>query len=279
MRKQQLYVLGGGVVLLICLIFFGKTVNPNKEKEVIAPTATASNFNFNEILVKAKATLNPSLQQKIKTLEAAVNMTDNSVKANNYKQLAALWKDSAHIIEPYLFYNGEAAKLENSEKTLTFAAQQYLSSLLDVANLDVQSWLATNAKVLFDKALTINPNNDSSKIGLAACNILGNISNDPMNNGIMPIKIILTQHPDNLFAHYILGLGGKKSGQFAKAVEHFILLNGNEPKNVIYILHLAECYEQMKDKANATIFYNKAQDLLDNAEIKKEIEKRINDLK
>ncbi len=276
MRKQQVYVLGGGLVLLVCLIVFGKTVNPKKEAAM--PEAVASNFNFNEVLGKAKATLNPVLQQKIKTLEAATNMADNDAKLNGYRQLAALWKDSAHIIEPYLFYSGEAAKLENSEKTLTFAAQQYLNSLLDVANPDVQSWLATNAKVLFDKALAINPNNDSSKIGLGACYILGNISNNPMV-GLTPIKDILVKHPDNLFAHYILGLGGKKSGQYAKAVDHFILLSKSEPGNVIYLLHLAECYEQMKDKVNAITYYSKAKDLLNNAEIKKEIEKRINDLK
>lgn len=278
MRKQQLYLLGGAVVLLLSLLIFGKTVNPKKEISTPAAAPVASSFNFNELLTKAKSTLDSNLQAKIKTLEAATNMAGNDVKLTAFKQLASLWKDSAHLMEPYLFYTAEAAKLENSEKTLTFAAQQYVNSMLDVDEPAMQNWFATNAKVLFDKALTINPNNDSSKIGLGACYILGNISDNPMT-GLKPIKDIITQQPNNLFAHYILGLGGKKSGQFAKAIEHFILLNSSEPKNVIYVLHLAECYEQSKDIANAKAYYNKAKDLIDNDQIKKEIEKRIKDLK
>lgn len=278
MRKQQLYLLGGAFTLLICLIIFGKTVNPKKEIATPANVSTASSFNFSELLTKAKATLDSNLRVKIKTLEAATNMASNDTKLNAFKQLATLWKDSAQIIEPYLFYTAEAAKLENSEKTLTFAAQQYVSSMLDVDEPAMQNWFATNAKVLFDKALTINPNNDSSKIGLGACYILGNISDNPMT-GLKPIKDIITQQPNNLYAHYILGLGGKKSGQFAKAIEHFIILNSSEPKNVIYILHLAECYEQAKEIAKAKTYYTKAKDLIDNDEIKKEIEKRIKDLK
>ena len=40
----------------------------------------------------------------------------------------------------------------------------------------MQNWLATNAKDLFERALEVNPDNDSSKIGLGACYIFGNIS-------------------------------------------------------------------------------------------------------
>jgi tetratricopeptide (TPR) repeat protein len=168
--------------------------------------------------------------------------------------------------------------LENSEKSLTFAAQQYINSLLEVADPAIQNWLATNAKVLFDKALAINPNNDSSKIGLGACYILGNISNNPME-GILPVKEIATKTPDNLFAQLILGLGGKKSGQFDKAIDRFLIISAKEPNNVIIVLQLAECYEIKRDKENAKIWYSKAMNLVDNVEIKKEIEKRISELK
>lgn len=204
-----------------------------------------------------------------------VNAVD---KAPVYNELATFWKDSAQVYEPYLFYTAEAAKLVNSEKSLTFAAQLYVNSLLDVVEPEIQNWLATNAKVLFDKALTLNPNNDSNIIGRGACYILGNISNNPME-GILPVRAIATQNPNNLYAQMVLGLGGKKSGQYDKAIERFLMIANKEPQNIAAVLHLAECYELKQDKVNAKIWYLKAATLVKNEQIRKEIEKRAEELK
>jgi tetratricopeptide (TPR) repeat protein len=277
-RKQQIFVLGGGVILLISLMFFGKTINPNKPKETPTTAPAIASLNFNELLSKAKTTLNASLQKKILSAETANNQATELNKIATYKQLATLWKDSGNMIEPYLFYTSEAAKLENSEKSLTFAAQQFTSNLLDVEEPTIQNWLATNAKVLFDKALLINPNNDSSKIGLGACYIFGNISDNPMT-GILPVREIAAKNPNNLYAQMVLGLGGKKSRQFDKAIERFLIIANKEPNNAIISIHLAECYEQKADKENAVKWYLVAKNLIPNKQIKKEIEKRINALK
>ncbi len=73
----------------------------------------------------------------------------------------------------YAYYTGEAAKLENSEKSLTFAAQLFLQTLRGQDNPALNSWMATDAKELFEKALELNPDNDSSKVGLGASYIFG----------------------------------------------------------------------------------------------------------
>ena len=83
-------------------------------------------------------------------------------KIKLYDQLANFWKDSAHAFEPFAYYIGEKAKLENSEKSLTFAAHLYLDRLKAVDQQPVQVWMANQAKELFEKALEINPQNDSS---------------------------------------------------------------------------------------------------------------------
>lgn len=258
---------------------FGKTVNPAKPS--IAPIAATENIvtlNFNEVLLNAKQALSETQKKYLQALESKNNKPETTAKIEVFKQLAIFWRDSGKVYEPYLFYTAEAAKLENSEKSLTFAAQQFTSSLLDVADPSIQNWLATNAKVLFEKALAINPNNDSSKIGLGACYILGNVSNNPME-GILPVREIATKNPDNIYAQMILGLGGKKSGQLDKAIERFLIIVQKQPNNLSGILNLAECYELKKDKINAKIWYLKASGLIDNVEIKKEIQKRINEIK
>lgn len=278
LNKQQVYLITGSIILLASLTFFDKTVNPKKTPDTPKNEIKESTFKFNDVLNKAKSTLDSNLLKKINALEKDVLNASNSDKIHYLSQLALAWKNEAQIIEPYLFYNGEAAKLVNSEKTLTFAAHQYIEKLLVLDNADVQNWLASQAKVLFDKALILNPNNDSSKIGLGACYILGNISNNPMT-GILPVREICNKQPNNLFAHYILGVGGLKSTQFNKAIEHFKILHNSNTKNVEYTLYLAECYERMQDKTNAILFYNKSKELIENKSIKQEIEERIKQIK
>ena len=278
MYKKQTILLTAAFTLLVLLFIFGKTVNPNKPEIKPAAPENIASLNFNEVLNNSKQALSITQKKYLEILEVNIENPEKANKIEAFRQLAQFWKDSGRVYEPYLFYTAEAAKLENSEKSLTFAAQQFTSSLLDVADPSIQNWLATNAKVLFEKALAINPNNDSSKIGLGACYILGNVSNNPME-GILPVREIATKNPDNIYAQMILGLGGKKSGQLDKAVERFLIIVQKQPNNLAAIINLAECYELKKDKINAKIWYLKASGLINNVEIKKEIEKRINELK
>lgn len=278
MQKKQIILISVAALILVLLLFFGKTVNPTKVVASPEPVPIVELLSIDTILVKAKQGFTVSQKKEIGVLENNLKNANDASKIQAIHQLATFWKDTARVYEPYLFYLSEEVKLVNSEKSLTFAAQQFINSLLDVLEPSIQNWLGANAKVLFEKALVINPNNDSSKIGLGACYILGNVSNNPME-GILPVKEIATKNPDNLYAQMVLGLGGKKSGQFDKAIERFLIINSKQPNNLIVILHLAECYEQKNDKINAKIWYTKAAGLVKNEDIKKEIEKRILELK
>lgn len=278
LKKKQIVVISIGLALLLLLVVFGKTVNPKKENITPVANNTKELLDIKTVISTSKQRLNPNQKIRLSRLENSIESATSLQKVIVYKELSNFWKDSARIYEPYLFYLGEAAKLENSEKSLTFAAQQFTSSLLEVSEPSIQHWLASNAKVLFDKAITINPSNDSSKIGLGACYILGNISENPME-GILPVREIATKNPDNLYAQLILGLGGKKSGQYDKAIERFLIIANKQPSNVAIVLYLAECYELKRDNVNAKIWYTKSINLIDNPEIKKEIEKRISELK
>ncbi len=59
------------------------------------------------------------------------------------RQLARFWKDSvADGFLLYAYYTGEAAKLENSEKSLTFAAREFLDGAQVQENQQLKSWMA-----------------------------------------------------------------------------------------------------------------------------------------
>jgi tetratricopeptide (TPR) repeat protein len=182
------------------------------------------------------------------------------------------------MFEPFAYYTSEAAKLENSEKSLTFAAHLFLDNLLTEGDPAMQHWLGENAKVLLDKALVINPSNDSSKIGLGICYMFGNITDNPMQ-GILEVRKVVQEHPDNLYGQLVLGLGGKKSGQYDKAIERFKIVVEKQPDNLEAIFNLAETFEMKGDKANAVIWYQKARDIIKVPDAKIALDKRIKDLK
>jgi len=198
------------------------------------------------------------------------------------RQLAAFWKDSVQNgFLLYAYYNGEVAKLENSEKSLTFAAQLFLQSLRGQDNPAVKGWMATNAKELFEKALELNPQNDSSKVGLGASYIFGSSASDPTEvmQGIQRILEVARRDSTNMYAQFMLGLGGIESGQFDKAIERLTTVVRHQPANIEAILLLAEVHQQSGDKADAIKWYEAAKKLIGNREMIREIDQRIESLK
>jgi len=274
-------LISGALALMIGLYFLGKTTPPPKAAQPNNAQQSTEHqaIAFDDLLLKAKQKISPDQVQRLLKLENSVtrgNVKDQQIHV--YHQLARFWADSAHLFEPYAFYTGEAAKLENSEKSLTFAARLFLDNLITESQPAMQNWLATNAKVLFEKALAINPVNDSSKIGLGACYLFGNISDNPMQ-GLLPIREIAQKDPGNVYAQMILGLGGKRSGQFDKAIERFLVVVQKQPDNIEAVFNLAECYESKGDKANAVKWYEVVKKLVKVPEAQIELDKRITELK
>jgi tetratricopeptide (TPR) repeat protein len=278
-KRQQLIILGGGFVLLIVLYFFGNTTAPvTHSSRVNTDSTNSGTITTADVLNAAKRNITPQQQSYLTQLENSVvrgNVKEQQIRI--YRQLAAYWQDTLHQQAIAAYYFGEEAKLENSEKNLNFAARLLLAHLMAEDNTGMQNWLATNAKVLFEKSLQINPVNDSVKIELGACYIFGNISNTMA--GIQKIKEVVDKDPQNMYGQLILGLGDIKSGQYDKAAERLQRVAQKEPTNLQAVFNLAETYERKGDKANAVTWYRKAQNIISLPEAKQEIEERIKTLK
>lgn len=281
MKKQQ-WILVLGALILVIALYIGGVTNPPKSSNPPAAPAQSTGIQSitSEILInRAKQRLKPEQITRLSSLENSVKRGDvKDQQLHVFHQLAKFWSDSARVFEPFAYYTSEAAKLENSEKSLTFAAHLFLDNLITEGDPDMQHWLGENAKVLLDKALVINPNNDSSKIGLGICYMFGNIADNPMQ-GILEVRKVVQEHPDNLYGQLILGLGGKKSGQYDKAIERFKIVVEKQPDNLEAIFNLAETFEMKGDKANAVIWYQKARDIIKVPDAKIALDKRIKDLK
>lgn len=282
MKKQQLILISGGLVLLVSLFFFGNTTppasaSPQMQSEEGKPAGSSSGST--DVLALARKSLNSEQSEKLTQLENSVVRGDvKEQKITIYNQIAHYWDDSLQRPDIGAYYLGEAAKLENSEKNLNFAARLMLNQVMAGNQPDEMTWIALNAKALYEQVLKINPVNDSAKIELGACYLFGSISAMPME-GIQKIREVADRDSTNMYAQLMLGLGDIRSQQYDKAVERLERVVQNEPTNLQALFNLAETYERKGDKENAIKWYRVVEGQVNVPGAKQEIENRINSLK
>ncbi len=284
MKKQQIILSAGGVLLLSLLCFFGKTVAkkevPSKaETENHAPAA----FNIDSYLQSSKQKLTVSQANYINQLENSVSRGDvKSQQEKAFDQLANYWHDSLDNHELYVFYISKAAMLVNSEKNLTFAARQILGDFRNEPDVAKRGWKAEQAIALFQKAIELNPANDSLKVDLGACYVFGKgIAGDAQETmkGIQQLLQVVRKDSSNMQAQMVLGIGCVVSTQYDKAIERLLKVIGKQPRNIEAISWLADAYVGKGDKENAVKWLLVSKQMMNNPAYSKEVDDRIKELK
>jgi tetratricopeptide (TPR) repeat protein len=282
MNKQQLILIIGGLAAIAGLYFFGNTVAPSKKTVTAAADSSGhSAFDIDEFETKSIAALSKERQRFIYELKENVKRGDVKEQTIHVDhQLARFWKDS--VPNPVLHFNftAEASKLENSEKSLTFAAHSILGYLPFAQNQDEQSWLASEGKALFERALVLNPSNDSSVVGLGGCIMYGAPEgSEGTMAGILKVREVAQRDSNNVFAQYMLGVGGLISRQYDKAALRFERVVKAQPDNLEALFKLAEANELMGEKAKAISWYQDIAAKVADPEMKAAIAKRIEELR
>lgn len=276
------------VLLTAGIYLFGRTL-PRKDQHPITEQKSEDNHShdiqpsvtIDTILLLAKKQLSPGQLSSVQRLEQKIKTTGTTAdeqKVHAFHELARFWADSVRIFEPYAWYLSEAARLENSEKSLTFAAHLFLENLQQDELVQRKQWKALQAKDLFERSLRINPENDSAKIGLGASYLFGNISATPME-GILKIREVADRDSSNTYAQMMLARGSLISGQYDKAISRLETIIRIKPGDLDVSLLLADVYERMNDKANAVKWYRQSLELAKPAELKAAIRSRIEELK
>jgi tetratricopeptide (TPR) repeat protein len=279
-KKQWLIVIAGAATV-VGLFVFGNTVS--KKNAAAPPTEPIDKFDIQQFITTSKQKLTPSQSIYLANLENTITRGDlptQQITANN--SLANFWKDSAKVFEPYAFYLGQSAKLDNSEKNLTFAAQLMLASLRGEHDEPSINWKADQAIQLFEQALKVNPTNDELTIGLASCYIFGKGRNgateETMQKGVLKVLDVVKRDSTNMKAQLVLGIGGFISGQYDKAVLRLQKVVAAQPSNLEAVAFLADTYAAKGDKANAIKWYEVSKQIAKNVNYDKEVNERIKQL-
>lgn len=279
MKKQQ-WITAGASFLLVIILFaltqnqlFGIPPRSTVVKQKNPETLTSS-FSIDSLINSYKSSLPEQQTNRLNFLEHSISRGDvHDQQLHIYHQLAQFWKDTAKKFEAYAWYLAQGARLENSEKSLTFAAHLFLNNLREESDPALKQWEAFQAKDLFERSLKLNARNDSSKVGLGAVYLYGGIAM-PME-GITLIREVADRDSTNTYAQLTMGEASLMSGQTEKGIERFKTVARQQPQNLELILLVADLYERTGKNAEAAEWYAKCLPLIPNPAFKKEVEARI----
>ncbi|MBL7702443.1 MAG: tetratricopeptide repeat protein [Ferruginibacter sp.] len=281
MSKKQLIIAVSGLGLVVLLFIFGSTVGPKSKTD--APVAKeVKQFDILGFIAEEKKHLTASQQIALGKLENSVTRGDvNSQLITANTQLANFWKDSARSFEPYVYYLSEAAKLDKSEKNLTFAAQLILDNLRAEQDEAKLNWKTAQAIALFEKAIELNPGNDDLKVGLGSCYVFGKGrvgGPEETMKGIQQLLSVVRKDSNNMKAQLMLGIGGFVSGQYDNAVKRLKKVIDAQPDNKEAVAFLADTYAAKGEKAEAIKWYTISKKQVNDPHYSEEVDERIKSL-
>jgi tetratricopeptide (TPR) repeat protein len=249
---------------------------PSSGGAVAQGPGTMKPASFDSIISASKTQLPKTVADTVSIIENELAATrDPSRMAAVFISLSKLWERNKQP-QVAAYYNAKSAKLENSEKKLTFAGQIFLQLMETEHSASMQMWEAGEAVSCLEQALKINPDNEETKLALATGYIEG--TGEPMR-GVQILLAITREKPDDIPANMLLGRMSIQSGQFDKAVGRFETVLKKEPRNKEALYFLAQAYEGKGDKKMAIELLEKCKQVVNNPEFSRDIDQHINSLK
>ena len=295
MKKPQWITIGVAIFLTISIFIFARRIPANRAVAETHSaddghdhgTVDAGSLSIDSLIGTIKKQLSAQQVATIAIMEGPVVGSNPVINGNKqveqqleaYHRLEHYWWDSIGYFPASIWYKAEAARLENSEKSLTFAAHLILNNLQDGRDPDpaMIKWKGLQAKDLFERSLKINPDNDSSKVGLGACYLFGNISPAPME-GILKVREVADRDTTNVYAQMTMVRGLLMTNQLDKAISRLTTVSRVDKENVGALVLLADIYTQQNNKPAAIEYYRKSLSYIKHPSDRQMIEQRIRDL-
>ena len=259
MNKTQWIVVTAAVVLF-SVLYFGFDTKPGKHKEVEKQRVLAAvSTDINSLLKDAKKSLSPQESASVLALEAELEKSPDSSKANLYKRLSSLWYS---LEKPGIsgFFAEKVAELVGSEEAWSIAGTTYSICLQQEQEEKVKSYCTQRAIQALENAASINPANLQHKVNLALIYAENPPQDNPMK-GVLMLVELNKQNPGSPVVLTQIGRLAMKTGQFDKAVERLEQSIAAQPDNPVAICLLAQAYEGLGNSEKAKDFQKKCDQL------------------
>ena len=217
--KWQLGIVLGSVVLLLLLYFAFPIVSTSKkgdkqEKETIITQLVTPD----RLLREGKAAIEEEFLPAIETLEEqTANSSDSMEISENLKELSSRWfKLNQPAIAGY--YAVQVAEIDQTANAWSIAGTTFTLCIQKTESDEIRSYCASQAQVALNKAIELEPGELRHKVNLAVALVESPPGDNPMA-GILMLRELEAENPDNPGILYNLGRFAVKTGQYDKAIE------------------------------------------------------------
>lgn len=267
MWKNRILLLMVGVVLIAILYRLPKVVVHNEENEVVQDsTQNKGNFHTSEAT--------PKDLKRIAGLKSELKKPENNGKSSIFADSLAEAFRSVNQWDSAAYYLAQQAEENPSDENLIKAGEAYFQAQGFAVDQNEVEKLGSQARVYFDKVLKENPGDLDTKTRKALTYVA---SSNPMQ-GIVLLREVLEQDPENELALFNMGILSMQSSQWDKAVERFEKLLEVNPDNSKAHFYLAVSYMQINNDKLAREHFLKVKDLDKDPEVLANVDSYLKEL-
>ncbi|MCB9321887.1 MAG: tetratricopeptide repeat protein [Lewinellaceae bacterium] len=247
--KPITYYISIGVALAaIGIIYFGFDIKPSTQRVVEQSRLNQfESTNINALFDEAMPKLDESSRIFLQNLERSLQPED-SLNAEVYKQLSSAWfNHQNYAIAGY--YAQKVADIEATAEAWGIAGSTYSYGLRN-EDPKIRDFCASRALDAFEQAISLDPTEVAYRVNQALVYTEVPPQDNPMK-GILALRELEQQFPDNTTILSALGKLAVKTGQYDRAKQRFervVELNPETPG--IYCL-LADVYKNLGEDSNA----------------------------
>ena len=236
MNRQQIFVVVSAFALFFTLYFGCDTKSREQKALATSRILTAETLDMKTESAKALETLPAAQKADIQALTPKAASGDPSV----LKQLSAAWHTSGRD-DIAAWYAEQIAEKEKTEEAWSIAGANYYLAISQNTEKNIRDFCSQKAVNAFQNAASLNPTKLDYKINLALCYTENPPQDNPMK-GILLLRELDAQNPENTAVNVQLARLAIKTGQFEKAIGRLEKIIVKEPKARKVVCLLAEAY-------------------------------------
>jgi len=260
MTKLQWAVIAAAAALFF-LLYFGCDRQPPDMAALEETRSLSVESTTPEVLLEeAKSELQPVELSTLAPLEQrAQEAESDTARMGAYRQLSSEWYQ---LGQPAIagYYAQRVAELADTEESWSIAGTTYSICIQRSEREKVREFCTGRAIRAFESAIAINPENTAHRVNLA----LAYTSNPPPDNpmkGVLMLRELNQEQPDNVLVLNALGRLAIRTGQYDKAVERLESARSVEPDNRNTNCLLAQAYKGKGESTQAKAFAEKCRSL------------------
>jgi thioredoxin-like negative regulator of GroEL len=233
-----------GFTTFFFILYFGCDVRTHEKNQPQAVRdKVPDSVDFDNLIAVATAKLNDTLRLRIQNLTQSAKA---SPQPTTLKLLSSTWHDAGND-EIAAHYAESVADTEKTDAAWSVAGGNfYLAAQKNNAEPELHKYCLQHAADAFQNAASIKPDKWEYRLNMALCYTENPPQDNPMK-GILLLRDLDKEHPENVSININLARLAIKTGQFDKAVARLekILPQNAGDKKIICLL--ADAYTGKND--------------------------------